>query len=1084
MAGDVRSGTATVLFTDLVGSTDLLARLGETAFDAVRREHFGALRGVIEAHQGNEVKTLGDGILAVFTSASEALAAAVAMQQAAHRQSERTALPISVRVGLALGDISFEEGDIFGTPVVEAARLVGLARGGQILITALVRGVAGARSSVPFTDIGSLDLKGVGPVACCSVDWDPVPSNELPLPPFMTGTGRVFVGRTEELGRLEELWKETTTGGLRVALIAGEPGIGKTRLAAELAAVAHSEGAAVLAGRCDEDLGMPFQPFVEALRQFVRTSPGPGARLGRFSGDLVRVLPELEDLAADLSPPLRSDPETERFRLFEAVVAWLSAVSAEKPTLLVLDDLQWATQPTLLLLRHVTRTSEPVRLLVVGTYRDTDLPAGHPLTDLLADLRRQDGVERFTLEGLDESAVGEYLEAAAGHRLEVGDRELPGVIRVETEGNPFFVGEVLRHLAETGALVQDEGRWTAAIAVKEMGIPEGVREVVGRRLSRLAEPTRRTLSAAAVAGPEFDVAMVEAVAGIDRAAAIDALEEARAARLVTEIGGTLRVRFSHALVRATLYDGLSAARRGDLHRRVAEALETVHARALDDHLPALAHHFRAAGEAGRAGEYAVRAGRRALDQLAFSEALQYFSQALEVAGEDERLELMLLLGEAQQRAGDAAHRETLLAAAELARQRHDAAALARAAIANNRWFHAFSGWVDAERVAVVQDALSAIGNEDPGLRARLLAILATELSFGTDHDVRRRLSDEAVQLARRSGDSATLANVLARRWTVLPLESLPERQEELVEAQRLCDVLDDPMLAFWIAMWRGCQHQAMGQRAASDAAFDVSSRLARALGQPLCTWTVHYMLSTQSRIAGDLEHAEQLARRGLEEAAGIADAGHIYGANVFWIRYDQGRVGEMVEALQRAVARPPERRNPVTLPSLGVALCEVGRVDEAGSVFRELAADDFAMLPGNFLELYGLTLAAQCCAHLDALDQARFLYRALAPHGTLIASAGAGATGCVDHYVALLAARLGDLDEADSRFSSAAAVHERVGAPTLLARTRLEWAQLLRKRGEAGDAERSEVLLRQAVATARRLGLAGIDRRAAALLQS
>ena len=1083
MAGDVRSGTATVLFTDLVGSTDLLTRLGETAFDDLRREHFAALRGVLETQQGTEVKTLGDGILAVFTSASEALGAAVAMQQAAHRHSQRAGLPVSLRVGLALGDIAFEDDDVFGTPVVEAARLVGLAAGGQILATAIVRSVAGARSDVPFTDLGSLDLKGVGPVACCSVVWDPVPSTELPLPTFMTGTGRVFVGRTDELTRLRGLWKETAAGGLQVALIAGEPGIGKTRLAAELAAAAHTDGAAVLAGRCDEDLGMPFQPFVEALRHFVRTAAEPAAGLGRFSGDLVRLLPELEDLAPELSPPLRSDPETERYRLFEAVVAWLATLSAERPTVLVVDDLQWATQPTLLLLRHITRTSEPVRLLVVGTYRDTDLPAGHPLSDLLADLRRQQGVERFTLAGLDESAVGEYLDAAAGHRLEASDRELSGVIRAETEGNPFFVGEVLRHLAETGALVRHEGRWTAAMAVNEMGIPEGVREVVGRRLSRLAEPTRKILSAAAVAGPEFDVAVAGAVAGLDREAAIDALEEARTARLVTEVGETLRVRFAHALVRATLYDGLSAARRGDLHRRVAETLATVHAGALDDHLPALAYHFRAAGEIGLAEEYAIRAGRRALDQLAFSEAVRYFLQALELAGEDQRLELMLLLGEAQQRAGDAAHRDTLLTAAELARRRGDAAALARAAIANNRWFNAYTGLTDPERVAVVRDALAAVGEEDPGLRARLLAILATELSWEPDHELRRQLSDEAVRLARQAGDTTTLANVLGRRYTVLSPSASAERRQELFELTQLSEELDDPMLAFWTTLWNGFQHIVEGDRTAADAGLEAARGLAIALGQPLCSWTVHFILSTQARLTGDLARAEEFARRGFEEAAEISDARHILGGNLFWIRYDQGRIDEMVDALSRAAARPPERRNCLTLPALGVALCEVGRVDEVEPLFREMAADNFIKLPGSAYRLFALSLVAQCCAHLDAVDEARFLYRELAPYGTLIGHAGAGSTGCVDHYVALLAARLGDLDDANARFSSAAAVHERFGATTLLARTRLEWAQVLRDRGRSGDVERSAELLRQSLATARQLGLIGVEHRAAALLQ-
>jgi class 3 adenylate cyclase len=732
-----------VLFTDLVGSTELLARLGEADFDDLRRSHFASLREAVTAAGGQEVKTLGDGVLAVFTSASDALAAAVAMQQAADRQTRRGGGPVSVRVGLALGDVGFEDGDVFGTPVVEAARLVAAARGGQILATALVRGVAGARTSVSFNDVGLLELKGLpGAVDCCEVAWDPLPASPLPLPAFLTGTGRVFVGRAEELARLETRWKEAAAGSLRVALIAGEPGIGKTRLAAELAATAHAQGAVVLAGRCDEDLGMPFQPFVESLRQFVRAAPEPVAQLGRFGGDLVRLLPELDETAAALPPPLRSDPETERYRLFDAVAAWLSSVSGDTPVLLVLDDLQWASKPTLLLLRHVTRSSEPMRLVVIGTFRDTELPTGHPLTELLADLRRQEGIERISLAGLDEGAVGEFLEAAAGHQLAEEEHNLVRAIHGETEGNPFFVGEVLRHLAETGGVARRDGRWTATAAVEELGIPEGVRDVIRRRLSRLSEAATRILSLGAVVGPEFELPVILDVTGLEEDAVLDGLEEARAARLLAEVPETNRNRFSHALVRATLYDELTTARRMTLHRRVGEALEALHAGHLDDYLPSLAHHYRAAGDAPRAVAYATQAGYRALTQLAHDEAVTFFSQALDLAEDTQRLELLLGLGDAQRRAGEAAHRETLLAAAHLALQRDDAESLAHAAIANNRFFHSFSGWVDTDRVTVLEAALGAVGPGDSGSRARLLASLAAELGFGPDHELRERLSTE------------------------------------------------------------------------------------------------------------------------------------------------------------------------------------------------------------------------------------------------------------------------------------------------------------------------------------------------------
>jgi class 3 adenylate cyclase len=258
-AGPGRS-TAIVLFTDLVGSTVLRSRLGEDAAEAVRRQHDGLVTGAIEAHRGRLVKHLGDGVMATFAGASDALAAAVAIQQALDRQnrSDAGAAALEVRIGVSAGDVAFEEEDCFGTPVIEAARLCAAAAGGQILATEVVRLLAGTAGDHEFRAVGPLDLKGLpAPVAAIEVAWEPLAAPSLPMPALLTDVGRIFVGREREVERLRQLWKETSAGARRVALLAGEPGVGKTRLAAELAGELHAEGAVVLAGRCDEDLGVP-----------------------------------------------------------------------------------------------------------------------------------------------------------------------------------------------------------------------------------------------------------------------------------------------------------------------------------------------------------------------------------------------------------------------------------------------------------------------------------------------------------------------------------------------------------------------------------------------------------------------------------------------------------------------------------------------------------------------------------------------------------------------------------------------------------------------------------------------------------
>jgi class 3 adenylate cyclase len=277
----VGRSTAIVLFTDLVGSTELRSRWGEDAAEEERRNHDRLIAGPIEANRGRLVKNLGDGVMATFPGASDAVAAAVQIQQVLDRHNRTSAREtLEARIGVSAGDVVVEDSDCFGTPVIEAARLCATAGGGQILVADVVRWLAGSAGGHQFTPVGTLELKGLpAAVVACEVSWEPLPVSVVPLPALLTDIGRIFVGRESQLERLDELWKEATAGKRRVALLAGEPGVGKTRLAAELAMRAHEEGAVVLAGRCDEDLGVPYQPFVEALRHFVDHVPpsGPAA---------------------------------------------------------------------------------------------------------------------------------------------------------------------------------------------------------------------------------------------------------------------------------------------------------------------------------------------------------------------------------------------------------------------------------------------------------------------------------------------------------------------------------------------------------------------------------------------------------------------------------------------------------------------------------------------------------------------------------------------------------------------------------------------------------------------------------------
>ena len=1090
--------TVTVAFSDLVNSTGLAADLGHDAYEAIRRDHFNALRAAVAQYGGSVVKGTGDGLLLKFASAANAVSGAVAMQQATDGHARRMdGVALQIRVGMSSGEVTSDEEDVYGVAVVEASRLCAAATPGQILASDIVRALVRTLGAHTFKPLGTLLLKGLPePVPVCEIAWEPLPQAVVrgppPLPGSLVGEQQFsFAGRQGELDTMVAAWRDAASGTPRVVLIAGEPGIGKTRLAAETAQLAHAGGAIVLYGRSDEEMGVPFQPFVEALGYFVTHSPPDGLRdrLGRHAGELVRLVPELAERLHGLPALLRSDPETERYRLFDAVTAWLVAAAAERPLVIVLDDLHWAPKPTLLMLRHVIRvatgSAEPTRLLLIATHRDTEMEQAHPLGEFLADLRRMVHSQRLVLGGVNEAGVVAFVERALGHSADEAGRRLARAVHAETEGNPFFVSEVLRHLVESGAAFQRGGRWASDQILAQIGIPEGVREVIGQRLARLSRAANDVLTVAAIAGRDFDLATLAGASELPEDALLAVLDDAARARLVEEMG-VGRFRFAHALIRSALYDAASATRRAHLHRRIGEAIE---ARRPDD-VTALAYHFgeAAADHTSKAMDYSVRAGDQAAAGLAHDQAVVFYLRALALLDamtrpdSAQRCELLIRLGEAQRNAGDAAFRQTLLDAAAIAARLKDAERLARAVVANTRGWVSASGLVDSERVAMLEASLSALGLEDSSVRARVLATLVSELLFSADRERLRELDGEALAIARRLGEPATLAHVLGQRYIAMwGLNTLGERLATTAEHLELAALLDDPIVRWWASERRAFAALEAGDIVEVDQQLSALKQLAEDLGRPGLQWELTLAQSWRDLLAGRVAAAEQSATKAFEisQALGQVDAAIFYGAQLWDVRRVQGRLAEvetlMVQVLKDFPGMPSFRA------VVALTYCELDRGADAGPIFAEAAAAGFALAHDN-VWLWALTNYARVCACLNATDAAAVLYEHLAPFHDHVVFNGGTVNGSVAGYLGLLASMLGRHEDATAHFTEACGVHERMGAVYWLAVNRLDWAGMAARRNHAGDAGHARELLAQVQEAAQRHGFARLQQLASRVL--
>jgi DNA-binding CsgD family transcriptional regulator/tetratricopeptide (TPR) repeat protein len=909
-----------------------------------------------------------------------------------------------------------------------------------------------------------------------------------------------LVGRGQELAFLQERLQAAARGVGGVVMIAGEPGIGKTRLLDELEQQARSSGWLVLSGRAYEtEAATPYRPFIEALRGVNRRRIHADSRGDSEDGArwLSRNAPHEHNVLGDLSLSISPASRDERYELFAGVAEFLCMLAPSMnavASLVILDDLHWADRASLLLLQHLARWLAVEPVLVAGAYRTVNLEANVPLCTLLADLERDETGQGLVLAPLTSDETRTLVLHLSGDQPAgaVADR-----IHRLTHGNPFFVTQVVRHLQRHA---QDLG--DPRVAGTPWETPHGVHTVLEWRLAQLHPTTRKLLETAAVIGEQFSPDVLAVAGGLDDDA-LDrsAVEAIRSGFIRGQEDGYC---FSHALVRQALYEAVGLPRRRHLHRRVALAIEQVESGNLAPHAAMLAGHYRLAGslfETTALLHWTRQAADAALRVFAWEEAVQHLEAVLALLKPDEAPETchaLLMLGNARRKAGDVhGAMAAFHQAAAIARKRTLAEELALAALGHEEAaLDAGTPRLSAgdPSICLLEEALESQALMDGALRARLLAALAGALFFAGARGRAEAVCRDAIALAREAGDSSILARALsAWRAIIWGPDNLDERLSLSVELISLSERVDDVDIILAGYQWRITVLLEIGLR--QEAAESISSfeRRIHGLRLPALLFYAPLFRALDAILDGRLDEAERLANEALALGRRVQSDNALMLAwvQVWLVRREQGTFDDIETAVADLIQRFPTIPG---WPCIQAAIyCEQGRLAEARAVFDRIAARDFAELPRDHLWLANLANLAEPCARLGDVERADILYRLLLPYAQrYIVASGISCWGSASHYLGILAATRGDKQTAAQHLDDAIRMNEQLNAPVFAASSRLAYAEvLLNMVKDAGSAlpseertamlDRSRSLLAQVQRCATRFGLDRLADRAESL---
>ncbi len=955
-----------------------------------------------------------------------------------------------------------------GLPALTAARTHGVAR--STFYTWLRRGGEGAE---PYAELRRrIESRRTG-------------SAEARRPPQDDSSLDAFVGRDAELAVLGAACDEARAGRGRLVLLSGEPGVGKTRLAEEVACAVRDTGGDVLTGRCRKDEGAPaLWPWVQILRSRILGSDPAllRAEMPFGAADVARIVPELKSVWPALESPPADPPEQIRFRIFDAVTGFLKATSRRSPLLLVLEDLQEADAASLALVRHLAPEIGDSCLMMIATYRDEG--ASHtPLAETVRMLAPSPRVQRRCLKGLDVQAVGEFVEVALGRKPSDHFSE---VLFEKTAGNALLLREVVRMLA-----TEDE---LAASTLARLGVPPLVRDAIQQRVDRLPHAARELLEVAAVIGQQFDADVLLAAVRAGReerrssSRLLEMLATVAAGGLVERDGTTLdRYAFSHALVREALYEALLRGRRRSIHGFVRAALEELRTHDASTLLAQLTHHSFEATRGVRRGLHqalddAESAAVEASSVGALDEATGLYERAVSLARRDRSVDagrrgrLLLALGRVYNRAGAFDQgRAPLLDAIRISREISDAELFAEAALEISGDHNVPIGKVDDSKVQLLEEALATTDERNDALRASLLGRLAAELYFNDRFDRIDDLSRESVHLARRTGDPNLIANALIQRMFVLwrPARAR-ERLAGVVEMEEHVRTTRDARVMVEARFWRAVTLLELQDVSGARAAIDDLAERAAPLRQPHCDWLAAVFRAGLAALAGDYAKAAALGDTALAigektDDPKVAISRTILQVEILAARSGLDRVAPLIEDYAA-------RLNPAWRGLLARVRCEMGGGDRGKAILERAAVTRFAEFPRDASWAGAAPDLAVVCGELADRSVAKLLYEDLLPlrGQAFCVPYGVVCYGATSAYLGILAAVLGRWSAAEGHFADAIAENTKMGALPYVARTKYWYARMLYARAAPGDLNEARGLAAEATRIAVSLGMTAL----------